>query len=277
MWRYLKEAFWFNPSLPGLGRFPVNLAACAGFLILGFGHEAFWVLGLGLETGYLAMLATNPRFQRLVQIRGRRALAEDDESRMRTLITGLRPEARARLRRLEEQCERLARLRGGADEGEAVETNRRALKRIDWLFLKLLVAQQYLEAEDLQAEAGRMEEERRQIEEELARSELSESLRRSKEATLRILTQRVANVSRQKQALAEIASDLKRVEEQLKLALEETRLKGDDSALTSFDVQLESELLEDSYGSAGAHVAALDRRYREAPGSRMPGPTRVKS
>jgi DNA repair exonuclease SbcCD ATPase subunit len=262
MWRYLKEAFWFNPDLPGVGRFPINVAAVAGFLILGFGHEGFWLLGLGLETGYLAMLATNPRFQRLVQIRARRMAAQDDESRMRSLIDALPAEARARLRRLEEQCERLARLRSGGDGALSVEVNRQALKRIDWLFLKLLVAQHHLQSADEKADAARLEAERRQIEEELSRSDLSEALRRSKEATLRILTQRCANAGRQAQALEEIASDLKRVEEQVKLALEEARLKGDDSALTSFDVHLESQLLEDSYGSAGPHVAALDQRYQ---------------
>jgi hypothetical protein len=272
MWRYLKEAFWFNPALPGLGRFPLNLAAVTGFLILGFGHEGFWVLGLGLEAGYLGLLATNPRFQRLVRIRDRRASVEDDGSRMRSLIDRLPAEGRARLRRLEEQCERLARLRAGGDGAAAMEQNREELRRIDWLFLKLLVAQQHLMSEDDKTDAAKLDAERRQIEEELARPEaLSESLRRSKEATLRILTQRCANVGRQAQALAEIASDLKRVEEQLKLALEEARLKGDDSALTSFDVHLESQLLEDSYGAAGPHVAALDERYRES------SPRRVKS
>jgi hypothetical protein len=261
MWRYVKEAFWFNPRLPGLGRLPVNVAAVAGFLILGFGHEAFWLLGLGLETGYLGLMAFNPRFQRLVQIQGRRSAAESDEARMRSLIDALPAEARARLRRLEEQCERLARLQAGGDGPEVMESNRQALKRIDWLFLKLLVAQQHLHAEDTRDDTSRLEEERRQIESELARGGLSDSLRRSKEATLRILTQRVANLGRRTQALDEIASDLKRVEEQLKLALEETRLKGGHAAAMSFDVQLESELLEDSYGAAGAHVAALDQRY----------------
>ena len=264
MWRYAKEAFWFNPRLPGLGRFPLNLAAVAGFLILGFGHEAFWLLGLGLETGYLALMATHPRFQRLVQIQARRAAASTDEARMLTLIDGLSPEARARLRRLEEQCERLARLRAGGG-AEAVESNRQSLKRVDWVFLKLLVAQQHLQSEDTGGDASRLEAERRQLEEELAGGGLSASLRRSKDATLRILSQRLATLGRRRQALEEIASDLKRVEEQLKLALEETRLKGSDSAAVSFDVQLESELLEDSYGSAGAHVAALDQRYAPVP------------
>ena len=37
------------------------------------------------------------------------------------------------------------------------------------------------------------------------------------------------------------------------------RLKGDTAI--SLDVDLESELLEDSYGAVGSHVTALDARY----------------
>ena len=267
MWRLLKSAFWFSPPLPAVGRFPANVAAVIGFLILGFGHEGFWVLGLGLETAYLALLVTNVRFQKLVQIEARRSAEEDDETRQQSLIDGLSGEARARLRRLEEQAERLARLGAGADgdaDGDAlVETNRRALRRYVWLFLKLLVAQQHLQSDDARGDETRLAAERQQLEADLGRPGLSESLRRSKEATLRILTKRLTNVGRQSQALEEIGSDLKRIEEQIKLALEEARLKGDRAAV-AFDVDLESELVEDSYGAAGASVAALDRHYAEA-------------
>ncbi len=39
MIEYLKQAFWAGPSLPGLGRLPVNALAVLGFGILGFGHR----------------------------------------------------------------------------------------------------------------------------------------------------------------------------------------------------------------------------------------------
>jgi hypothetical protein len=267
MWRLLKAAFWFSPPLPAVGRFPANVAAVIGFLILGFGHEGFWVLGLGLETAYLAMLVTNARFQKLVQIEARRSAEEDDETRQQSLIDGLSGEARARLRRLEEQAERLARLGAGdgdADADALVDSNRQALRRYVWLFLKLLVAQQHLQSDDAKGDETRLAAERRQLEADLGRPGLSEALRRSKEATLRILTKRLTNVGRQSQALEEIGSDLKRIEEQIKLSLEEARLKGDRAAV-AFDVDLESELVEDSYGAAGANVAALDRHYAADP------------
>jgi hypothetical protein len=272
MWRLIKAAFWFSPELPVTGRFPLNIAAVIGLLILGFGHPGFWLLGLGLETAYVALLVTNPRFQRRVSIEARRSAALDDAARQQALIDGLPADARARLRRLEEQSERLARLGSGSeDAGASLDTNRQALRRYVWLFLKLLVAQHHLQSEDAKGDAARLASEREQLEADLGRPGLSESLRRSKEATLRILSKRLTNVGRQSQALEEITSDLKRIEEQIKLSLEEARLKGDRASI-SFDVDLESELLEDSYGAAGESVAALDRHYAEATPAAIPSP-----
>jgi len=267
MWRYLKAAFWLSPEVPGLGRFPVNAIAVAGLLILGFGHLGFWMLALGLETAYLALLVTHPRFQRLTEALEKRASVVSDEARRGALVASLPPDSRERLRRLEEQCERLAQLAAGDDDADAVESNRQSQRAFVWLFLKMLVAQQHLGSEDAKGDAARLEAERTQIEIELAQaSGVSESLRQSKEATLRILTQRLANIARRQQALEEVASDLRRLEEQVKLALEEARLKGGRSAI-SFDVAVESQFFEDSFGTAGASVVALDQAYS------MPPPT----
>lgn len=67
MWCYVKAAFWASPDLPSLGRFPINAAVLVGLVILGFGQAGFWLLAVGLEAAYLVMMATNPRFQRLVE------------------------------------------------------------------------------------------------------------------------------------------------------------------------------------------------------------------
>jgi hypothetical protein len=237
------------------------VAGVIGVLILGFGQPAFWLLGAAAEVGYLVLMATNPRFQKLMHVRERQAASKDDEERQEALLASLTSESRARLRKLEESCERLARTAAAHELGEAaVNVKRQAIKRLAWLFLKLLVALDHLKSGDAAGDAQQLETERAQIEKELAQPDLSGSLRRSKEATLRILEQRVLNVGRHAEALAEVSSDLKRIEEQVRLALEQARLKGDTAI--SLDVDLESELIEDNFGAAGAHVAALDRRFQ---------------
>jgi len=90
---------------------------------------------------------------------------------------------------------------------------------------------------------------------------ISRSLRESKEATLRILEQRLANLERREQTLAEIDSDLTRIEAQVDLALENAGMRGKSEAISA-NIDLVSQLLDDSiYGDAGESVAALDRTY----------------
>jgi hypothetical protein len=266
LWRYVKGAFWRSPEVPGLGRVPVNVAGVIGLLILGFAQPAFWLLGAAAEVAYLVLSATNPRFQKLMQVHERQAAAAEDSERQDALLHSLTSESRSRLRRLEESCDRLARLAVAHDVAESIEVKRKSIQRLAWLFLKLLVALDHLKSGEAAGDAGQLEAERAELERELARPDLSGTLRRSKEATLRILEQRLVNVGRHAQAMAEVTSDLKRIEEQVRLALEEARLKGD--IAISLDIDLESELIEDSFGAAGAHVVALDRRFQ--PASRPP-------
>src|SRR5260370_15662926 len=74
---YLKAAFWIAVPIPGLGRLPVNVLLVAGCAILGFANPGFWLLGAGAEAALLAVLATNPRFQRAVDARRLSAVARE--------------------------------------------------------------------------------------------------------------------------------------------------------------------------------------------------------
>ena len=60
---YVRAAFNARP----FGMFvPPNWIGIGAFALLGLTEPGFWLLGAGLELGYLAMLATNTRFQRTV-------------------------------------------------------------------------------------------------------------------------------------------------------------------------------------------------------------------
>jgi hypothetical protein len=257
--RYLKAAFWFSPPLPGLGRFPLNVAGVLGLLVLGFGQPAFWLAGFGLEVAYLLLLATDRRFQKVVDGAERLPPKKEEESdgaRAR-LVSALPGAGRERLRLLEERC---ARLQASPHDPIVAEGNRDALKRLVWTFLKLLVAEIHLQSADREANEGGLRADIDRLTAELRSSELTSTLRASKEATLRILKQRLDNVSRRARALEQIHSDQVRIEQQVQLAVEEEGMRGE-QAVISADVDLASELLEDSFGTASVDVAALDRRY----------------
>jgi hypothetical protein len=68
------------------------------------------------------------------------------------------------------------------------------------------------------------------------------TLRASKEARLKLLRDRFDNVGTREASLAEIDSDLARIEAQIDLALEEATLRGRPTALSGH-IQLTSELL----------------------------------
>src|SRR5512145_3488862 len=60
---YVSAAFNARP----MGMFVApNWVGLAAFGLLGVANPGFWVLGAGLELGYLLTLATNSRFQRAV-------------------------------------------------------------------------------------------------------------------------------------------------------------------------------------------------------------------
>ncbi len=261
MWRYLTEAFWAKPEVPGLGRVPVNVVAVAGAAILGFGAPAVWLLALALETTYLFALASHPRFQRLVDA-GDREIADDDlEDKRASLIEGLAEDARQRYSDLGRRCDRADEVQArNAGEGLGFGSNHDALEKLRWLYLKLLVARQQLAGTDFAVTETKLRHELADLEADLEAGRLSSSLKESKEATRRIYRKRLANLARRDQTLEEIDSDLLRIDAQVDLALENATIKGKPETIST-NINLVSSLLEDAYGDAADTVASLDTLY----------------
>jgi hypothetical protein len=261
MLRYLREAFWAGPVVPGLGRLPANALGVLGFALLGLGHPGFWLVGLGLETGYLALLASHPRFQRWVDALAR--TSRRDAGDRAGLIARLQPGARERLKRLDEKCARILEVYRQAEVEEfEIESNRGALEQLSRVYLKLLVARDHLQASKVHATDGDLRHRIAELERELAEAGQSPSLRESREATLEILRRRLANLLRCDQTLAEVDSDLERVEAQIDLALENARLRGRGD-LIPVQVELASQLLDGGldFSDAAGAVVALDQAY----------------
>jgi hypothetical protein len=262
--RYLREAFWAKMEVPYLGAIPFNVVGLVAFALLGLGEPAFWPLGAGLEAAYLYLLSANPRFRNIVDARGKVAVDQSAEARREALLSRLSTTQKHRLEQVQAKCHHILQIYQDQQVNEfTVASNTDSLKRLEWIFLKLLVAQHYLNdggtdtnPEDLQCKI-------RQLEHDLKLSGISRTLRESKEGTLRILKQRLANLDRRAESNAEIESDLGRVEAQVDLALESATMQGQ-AEVISANVELTSHLLDSSsFGDLSTTVDAMDHTFLE--------------
>jgi hypothetical protein len=262
--RYLSEAFWAKVEVPYLGAIPFNIVGLAAFALLGFGESAFWFLGAGLEAAYLFVLSTNPRFQNVVDARGKVAVEQSAEAQRATLLSRLNPTQKHRLGALETKCQRIIQIYRDQQVDEfTVSSNTDALNRLRWSFLKLLVAQHYLNEEGTETSPEEIKAKICQLEDDLKRTDITRTLRDSKEGTLRILQQRLANLNRRGESNTEIESDLARVEAQVELALESATMQGQTEVISA-NIDLTSHLLDSSsFGDLSATVDAMDQTFAE--------------
>jgi hypothetical protein len=268
VWKYLKAAFLFGVSVPGLGNVPVNVVTTAGFAILGFGHPAFWLLGLGVETTVVCSLAFNARFQRLVN--SRRELPDPETADHRqALINILSAEAKARLSKLAAQCNKVLQVYSGTQAYEYVITaNQEALSNLQWLYLKLLVARHYLETGS-NSNGQSLQKTIEGLENELKDPNVTDALRQSKSATLAIMKQRLANLQNRSRTMEEIESDLTRIEAQVDLALENASMQGKPQTI-SLEIDLASDLVSGTlFGESQSDIAALERNFASSPAARQ--------
>jgi hypothetical protein len=260
--RYLSEAFWAKMEVPYLGAIPFNLVGLAAFALLGFGEPAFWPLGAGLEAAYLLVLSTNPRFRNVIDARGKVAVEQGAEAQRAALLSRLNPAQNRRLEALEAKCQHILQIYQDQQVNEfTVSSNTDALKRLRWIFLKLLVAQHYLNDRSAETSPQEIEAKIHQLENDLRLAGITRTLRDSKEGTLRILQRRLHNVNRRAESNAEIESDLSRVEAQVDLALESATMQGQ-AEVISANVELTSHLFDSSsFGDLSATVDAMDQTF----------------
>ncbi len=262
MWHYIKSAFLVGVDVPQLGRIPVNVLLAAGFVILGVAQPAFWFAGLAVEAAVVTSLAFNPRFQKYVQGQQLQVAKDDDELRRQQLIQLLEPEARRKLSALGLKRNRIIDVyRSQQAEDYIVDSNREALNRLEWNYLKLLVARHHLLSGDNHETGQSLEAKVNELEMDLRNQNQPESLRESKTATVAILRQRLANIQRRSETLQEIDSDCMRVEAQVDLVLENTTMLGKPQTISS-DIELASDLLSAGiFGDDESAVTHLDRKF----------------
>jgi hypothetical protein len=249
--RYLWHAFFARPDIPLL-RLPWNALGVIAAAVAGFWDPAIWGVATAGELIYLFTLASNAGFQQSIDTQRSGAQHGDTIEARQHLKTRVGGAARRRYEKLEEKRGKLGQLyREHQSDDLFLDTNLDALRKLTWLFLNLLVAQRNLivapesDARDLQKQIAAAER-------ELAAAP-SESVRTSKEATLRLLRERLDNVQHRQTYLAEIEADLARIETQFDVALEEAALRGRPAAISA-NVELTSHLLADMDDSSTTYV-----------------------
>lgn len=262
MWRYLKAAYFVGADVPALGRVPVNVLASIAFVILGFGHPGFWLLGLAAEAAVLPTLAFNKRFQNYVDATQRQLTSGDSQIKRTALVQALPPDDRKRIEALDRKCAKVLDVYRNAQAEEfLIETNRDALDNLKWVYTKLLIARFHLLTAGTDDTAESLLRKILSIQEDLKDSQETPALHQSKAATVDILKRRLANIERREQSLEEVESDLTRVESQVDLILDNAAMQGKPQTIST-DLQLASDLVSGGlFGDAESAVADVDRDY----------------
>jgi len=260
MWRYLKAAFLVGVDVRGLGRVPVNVLAVAAVAIFGAVEPSLWLAGLGLEAAFVASLAFSPRFQKLTDgTESMRALA-DEATQISALVAALPPGLHSRLTALQKSSTRVLSIyKSLGFDASATESTRESLERLEWIYLKLLIARNHVSNElgqetlpDLTSRISALE------------AKGAVTLDRSQEATLGILRRRAENLQSRDRLLAENESDLERIEAQVDLMRENAAIQGKPTAV-DMEIDLASDLASpEIFGPQTSLIRSLDGRRKTA-------------
>jgi hypothetical protein len=230
---YIAAAFNARP----FGMFVApNWIGLAAFGLLGATEPGFWVLGAGLELGYLLLLATNERFQRIVNSRPKSAASADWNQRILSLVGRLDPTDRRIYEALAQRCRSIIDLQlhsGQANAPGGLEAQADSLGRLSWMYLRLLVARRTIrqvigesgDGAELRKRLGNLERQR-------AAEGLTEELRRSLSGQIDILNQRLEQRSDAERKLAYLESELERIQQQVELIREQAALSTDPELLS---------------------------------------------
>jgi hypothetical protein len=230
---YIKAAFNARP----FGMFVApNWIALGAFGLLGTMEPGFWVLGAGLEIGYLLLLSTNERFQRIVNMRPMSQANSDWNQRILALVARLDPNDRRIYELLAQRCRSIIELQmqsGSATAPGGLDTQADSLGRLTWMFLRLLVARRTIrQVIGESGDGGEIRKRLTTLERQRAGEGLSEELRRSLGGQIDILNQRLQQRTDAERKLAFLEAELERIQQQVELIREQAALSTDPELLS---------------------------------------------
>ena len=225
--RYLWSAFNARPlGMP----LPPNWFGLAAFALLGaFVSPGFWLLGAGLELGYVLLLARSARFRRAVDDRQMQP-ADTAIQRYEATVALLNPTQRARQQAVEARAREVLQL---LSRSALMASHASSLEQLVWLNLRLLAAGQALNVvvQTATAESAELQQQEQQIDQRLADQDLSADLRRSLEQQKQVIDARQLAHNEGSKRKEHVDAELQRIEQQIALIREQTLLATDEEQI----------------------------------------------
>lgn len=225
---YLKAAFHAKPA--GMFVAP-NWIGLGFFGLLGILNPGFWLLGAGLEAGYLFTMANHGGFRRYADAAARKAAPISGyAARIAALRTALVPQDDQRYGNFMAKCRHT--VNTVPDNPALHET----LAHVSWLFLQLLhsrltVSRLLANARAEDEEEGTLTKRLQKVESRLADPGAADDLRRTLESTRDILRERLQAQTEMETKLGYLDAELARLEEQVSLLHDRAQLDRDAPAL----------------------------------------------
>lgn len=223
LWDYISTAFNARPMGMWI---PPNWVGLAAFGLFGFLNPGFWLLGAGVELGYLYTLISNARFRRVVDSRFEGQKQQTGQIHLGELLSRLEPDEREAYSQMVKRCHSI--LGQQATSGNApgsIASQGDSFNRLLWIYVRLLLTRQALRRliqEGGEAEEKRIAERRVDLDGQLKRKDLADELRQSLQGQLEILEQRLNKRREARDKLTFVEAELQRLKEQVELLREQT-------------------------------------------------------
>jgi len=220
---YLKAAFNARP----MGMLvPPNWVGIAAFGLFGFVNPGFWLLGAGMELGYLYTLISSKRFRRTVDSRFSSAQKESGQVHLGQLLSQLGPEEKEAYGAMVTRCHGiLGQQAGGGKNPAGIRAQGEGFNRLLWIFVRLLLTRQALRRlteEGGEAEEKRIAERRLELDERIKQEGIPADLKQSLQGQLEILEQRLSKRREARDKLRFVEAEMQRLKEQVELLREQT-------------------------------------------------------
>jgi hypothetical protein len=225
--RYIKEAFVARPW--GMWVAP-NLVGLAAFALLGLVTWGLWIVGAGLELGYLLMLATNPRFQRWVDSKDTQAAKKSVQQQIALMLVRLGPADQTRYRQFEARCQRILGEQHDVPTAE-MQTQAEGFGKLLYVYLKLLLTRAAI-LRVLEGASGKSIDVRISEVQDQLKGAGTPELQKSLGDQLEILTERKKRHGEAWDKLQFIESELSRIQEQVELIREGMVVAADAGGLS---------------------------------------------
>ena len=212
---------------------PPNWFGLAAVGLLGaFVNPALWLIGAGLELGYLQMLAGNKRFRNVVDATNGEGQPQVDpaDARYDEMVSQL---GYAEKRRHTDIERRASEILATLKRTPLLESHIDSVEQLVWLHLRLLVALVSINRviDTAARERTQLAEQEKQIQVRLAKPDISAELKRSLEQQQEVIDQRQQAHDDAGRRLEQVEAELVRIDHQIALIREQALLANDDGAV----------------------------------------------